>query len=58
MTRTQTLQEIRKMNFENALSLWNEDVSLRRKRPVCLGLVTAPFAATSSVMRRMPGRSH
>src|SRR5512139_1627839 len=43
MARTQTLQEIRKMSFENALSLWNEDRLTQEEAARMLGVCDRTF---------------
>lgn len=43
MKRTQTLQEIRKMNSENALSLWNEDRLTQEEAARMLGVCERTF---------------
>ena len=43
MKRTQTLQEIRKMNFESALSLWNEDRLTQEEAARMLGVCDRTF---------------
>ena len=43
MKRTQTLQEIRKMNFESALSLWNENRLTQEEAARMLGVCDRTF---------------
>jgi transposase len=43
MKRTQTLQEIRKMSFEHALSLWNEDRLTQEEAARMLGVCDRTF---------------
>ena len=43
MKRTQTLQEIRKMSFENALSLWNENRLTQQEAAHLLGVCDRTF---------------
>ncbi len=43
MTRTQLLQEIRKMNFENALTLWTEDRLTQQEAARMLGVCERTF---------------
>ncbi len=43
MKRTQTLQEIRKMNFENVLTLWNEDRLTQEEAARMLGVCDRTF---------------